>query len=543
MPPVMRRVNPTRSFRNNRSEMNHTLRVQLRWLAISVVVWSAQVRAEPSHTLEHAVALYDRADYWSASADFVRVDSGETGDDAEGRERARFYLAKSLFQIGFYVPALAVFDRLIDNDDDHPYREPALKWILATADKTPGPGPGALMWRYRHHSDLADRFGSVRDAFAYELGRELARRDQLADADEWLSSIPKGSKYYVRASLALERVLFQRKKTNSAIDAGLVAARDPELATDAVRLIVQWTRRLGDPVKGITALRTIAQTESTAGALATLELSRLAVEDVGGLPGLPKLAAVPFDAIVLATACKPGGSEDVLAEALPMIKTVRGQIGKLVEVEDNAELYEVVKTGLRDSGDNPAVSAIRLALDDVEPRERIAWLLEIQHELDQVRNADKAWQTTAVAAEVLQELSVQASVAEADVGKVLRDRLKLLDRDLAAIEKVFEQPVSLPAGPSIATGRGFAVTDIACHGARAPTPSSAMVAPQTHGCAGCSSGGGGATAMFAIALGLLSNRRRRRSPRSDPDTRSTRDRPTATSPAPSSSPPSASSSR
>jgi tetratricopeptide (TPR) repeat protein len=518
--------------------MNHTLRVQLRWLTIPVVLWSAQVRAEPSRTLERAVALYDKGDYWSASAEFARVDSGDTGDDAEGRERARFYLAKSLFQIGFYVPALTFLDRLIDDNGEHAYREPALKWILSVADKTPGPGPGALMWRYRNRSELADRFGSVRDSFAFELGRELARRDQLADADEWLSSIPSSSKYYTRASLVLERVLFQRKKVRAAIDAGLVAARDPALASDAVRLIVAWTRRLGDPVKGVAALRTIAQTESPAGAIATLELSRLAVEDVGGLPGLPKLAAVPFDAIVLATACKPGGSEDLLTDAMPTIKQVRVEVGKLLQFDDNAELYEAVKTGIRDFGNAPAVSAIRLGLDDMEPRERIAWLLEIQRELDQLHTADRAWQTTEVAAIALQELTVQESVAAADVGAVLRGRLKQLDADLDAIEKVFAQPVTLPAGPSIATGRGFAVTEVACDRARAATPSPAVIASsQNHGCAGCSSGEGGATALFAIALCLFSTRRSGRG------TRSTRRHSTPTHHAPSSSPRAASSSR
>src|ERR1041384_3994869 len=121
MPPVMRRVNQPRRFRNAGAEMNHTPGVQLRWLTIAAVVWSAQVRAEPSRSLEHGVALYDKGDFWSASVDLSRADDG----DAESRERARFYLAKSLFQIGFYVPALTIFDRLIDDNDEHPYREPA----------------------------------------------------------------------------------------------------------------------------------------------------------------------------------------------------------------------------------------------------------------------------------------------------------------------------------------------------------------------------------------------------------------------------------
>ena len=50
-------------------------------------------------------------------------------------------------------------------------------------------------------------------------------------------------------------------------------------------------------------------------------------------------------------------------------------------------------------------------LNDKTLLKTFAWVDELNHELDMLQKSDKAWQTTQVAAEVLQELTVQQSVA------------------------------------------------------------------------------------------------------------------------------------
>src|SRR5262245_36232333 len=123
MTPVMRRVNRSRRFHNGRADMNHTLRVQLRSLAFVVVAASAApVHADSSRALEHALRLYERGDYWSATVEFRKVVDGEAGDTADDRTRATLFLGKSLYQVGLYVPALTLFDHIVDRDDDGTYR-------------------------------------------------------------------------------------------------------------------------------------------------------------------------------------------------------------------------------------------------------------------------------------------------------------------------------------------------------------------------------------------------------------------------------------
>ena len=74
-------------------------------------------------------------------------------------------------------------------------------------------------------------------------------------------------------------------------------------------------------------------------------------------------------------------------------------------------------------------------LEDKTLLKTFAWVDELNHELEMLQKSDKAWQTTQVAAEVLQELTVQQSVAQADAGKVAKDRVDRLARELGALAR------------------------------------------------------------------------------------------------------------
>ena len=62
-----------------------------------------------------------------------------------------------------------------------------------------------------------------------------------------------------------------------------------------------------------------------------------------------------------------------------------------------------------------------------------AWVEELNKELDMLGKADKGWQTTQIASEVLQELTLQKSLAEADAGKLGRERINRLIAELQTL--------------------------------------------------------------------------------------------------------------
>ena len=72
--------------------------------------------------------------------------------------------------------------------------------------------------------------------------------------------------------------------------------------------------------------------------------------------------------------------------------------------------------------------------------------------------ADKAWQTTSIAAEVLQELTVQQSLAQADAGKLARERLDRMINELRELSrdggKIKFETLNNKAGQVSAAARG-----------------------------------------------------------------------------------------
>ena len=72
----------------------------------------------PTKTLERAIKLYDKKDFFSASIELKKVLDGESGDDAKNKQRAEFFMGKTLYQMGFYAGSLAYFDKIVQAGDN-----------------------------------------------------------------------------------------------------------------------------------------------------------------------------------------------------------------------------------------------------------------------------------------------------------------------------------------------------------------------------------------------------------------------------------------
>jgi len=118
----------------------------------------------------------------------------------------------------------------------------------------------------------------------------------------------------------------------------------------------------------------------------------------------------------------------------PLAKNLNDLVAKY---EDNADFYEYVKkVKAGKAGLDPITQRLVLSvLNDKTLLKTFAWVDELNHEIEMLQKSDKAWQTTQVASEVNQELTVQQSVAAADAGKVARDRVKRLGSELGALQR------------------------------------------------------------------------------------------------------------
>ena len=141
----------------------------------------------------------------------------------------------------------------------------------------------------------------------------------------------------------------------------------------------------------------------------------------------------------------------------PLRNDLKEILGKY---EDNAEFYEYVvkitngKAGLPDETQRLAMSG----LDDKTLAKTFAWVDELDKELKMLDKADKAWRTTRIASEVLQELTVQQSLAQADAGRLARERLQRLSDELRELSrdgiKVRIETLNGQAGQITAEARG-----------------------------------------------------------------------------------------
>jgi hypothetical protein len=290
-------------------------------------------------------------------------------------------------------------------------------------------------------------------------------------------------------------VAFRSKKIDDAIRQIEIAAEDRATTDDAVRVLATSTRLLRAPDRAAAPLLRLARTND----LALLESSRLAA--TARFPDFAGVSLEAFDAVAISTTCSQGPNSDDATKALhATVEDLRARVAKLAVYDDNAEVYEAVEKMFA------TTPVLRLALLDATSREERGWVVELNRELTLLQRSDKAWQTTQIAAIVLQELTVQQAVASADVGKRYRVRLEQLGRELAMLARAFSQGAPLALGPAAPAGKGITVMPGLCSSqlgmpaSQVATPAPIPTPPQTKatGCAGCTSGSG--SGWFVLVL-------------------------------------------
>src|SRR5688572_24702945 len=177
----------------------------------------------PSKTLERAIKLYDKKDFFSASIELKKVLDGESGDDAKNKQRAEFFMGKTLYQMNFYAGSLAYFDKIVQAGDAHTYHAAALKWLAALSRVLPETS-GILekIGSYEAQALEDPSLASVRDELYFLLGRHFYRRGGEGDFDKAIalfSKVSRENEFFIKAKF-FEGVTYVRKfEGRPAVDA------------------------------------------------------------------------------------------------------------------------------------------------------------------------------------------------------------------------------------------------------------------------------------------------------------------------------------
>jgi hypothetical protein len=422
----------------------------------------------PSKTLERAIKLYDKKDFFSASIELKKVLDGESGDDAKNKQRAEFFMGKTLYQMNFYAGSLAYFDRIVQAGDAHTYHGAALKWLAALSRVLPETSGILEKIGTYDAAQLEDpSLSAVKDELYFLLGRHFYRRGGEGDFDKSIGlfqKVSRQSEFYIKAKF-FEGVTYVRKyEGRPAVDAFkeilVIGAEKPkqynsddianynELAQLQMARVFYSTQQFDTSIKYFEKL----DQNSADWAQSLFEASWayfMKTLNSKALGNVHTLNAPYFEnqffpesqllkAVIYFNYCLYDQAEEAIVEYNEKYAPLRKNLEEIVaKYADNAEFYDYVKkVKAGKAGLDPVTQRLVMSvLNDKTLLKTFAWVDELNNELQMLQKSDKAWQTTQVAAEVLQELTVQQSVAAADAGKVARDRIVRLADELGSLSR------------------------------------------------------------------------------------------------------------
>jgi len=422
----------------------------------------------PSKTLSRAILLYDKKDFFSASIELKKVLDGESGDDAKNKQRGEFFMGKTLYQMGFYAGSLAYFDKIVQAGDAHTYHGATLKWLAALSRVLPETS-GILekIGSYDINALADPSLSAVHDELLFLLGRHYYRHGGEGDFDKAVSlfkQVSRNSEFFIKAKF-FEGVTYVRKyEGKPAVDAFKdilrIGEERPkqyraddiatyrELAQLQMARVFYSTQQFDTSIKYFEKLdqSSLDWTESLFEASWAYFMKTLNSKALGNIHTLnapyfehqffPE--SVLLKSVIYFKYCLYDQAEEAVQDFDDKYEPLQKNLTDLVaKYDDNAEFYEYVKkVKANKAGLDPVTQRLVMSvLNDKTLLKTFAWVDELNHELDMLQKSDKAWQSTQVAAEVLQELTVQQSVAAADAGKVARDRVARLGRELGSLSR------------------------------------------------------------------------------------------------------------
>jgi tetratricopeptide (TPR) repeat protein len=439
------------------------------------MAFSPESMAKPgpaSKTLERALKLYDAEDYPMSSIELNKVVEGQSGDDEGNKQRAEFFMGKALFNLKYYSASLSYFDRIVQKGPAHRYYAKTLQWLASLSRFLPeSAGVLEKIGKYTRQDLDQPALEPVRDELYYLLGRYHYSKGNFNDAVGLFSSVPEKSEFFPKAKFfeGITRVRENKGKE----------------ASESFKAILRKVKQYDDPDKVPKVLRDFEQ-------LANLSLGRvfyttrqydLSIKYFERIPGpdarggaspdwLPSLFEASWayfqkdgdskalgnihsinspyfesefypesfilKAVIYFNRCNYDRSYEAINEFNAVYPQLKKDIDEiLAKNPDNSQFYEyVVKIKNGEAGLSERLQhAAEGAVYDRTLQKNIDYVNELERELKAVDKADPSWKSTAVAGNILQDLTLQKSLAANEAGQLARNRLQRLSTEIQDLVK------------------------------------------------------------------------------------------------------------
>ncbi|MEK6608734.1 MAG: hypothetical protein AABZ30_13830 [Myxococcota bacterium] len=414
-------------------------------------VVDASQEIPPSKAMEKAVKLYDGGDYYSSSIELHKVIEGETGDAQPTQQKAEFYMGKTLYKLGFYSAALSYFDRIVQAGGAHSYWRATLKWLASLSTKLPqSSGILEKIGKYDRAELEQPELEKVRDELVYLMGRWQYSQGNLKEALSDFQAVPAQSDFYPRAKFfeGLTHVREYRAQDAAGAFKEILrhAIEHPDkpdiadyeaLANANLARVFYSTHQWESAIKYYDKL----PPESSAWLQGLFESSWAFFqvdEFQKALGNIHSLNAPYFEreffpeslvlkAVIYWKNCLYDRSEDAINELNATYVPLRKELdGLLEQITDPLEFYEKAQAVREGKSNLPAKveKLVASLLRDRTVEKQFHYVDELDRELAQVEGADASWKATAVASTILQDLTLQQSLAKNEGGQLARKRIE-----------------------------------------------------------------------------------------------------------------------
>ena len=421
----------------------------------------------PSAVLERGLKLYDSNELYSASIELFKVVEGESGDGEANKQKAEFWMGKTLYKLTYYSAALTYFDKIVQKGPSHAHYNETLKW-LASLSREVADSAGILekIGKYDRKELEQPALESVRDELYFLLGKFHYNKGKFKEAVSLFNMVPSQSPFYVQAKLfegATHVREYQAKPAREAfIEVLRVAAdsSDPkikpyeDLANLSLARTYYSTGQFDLAAKYFDRVST--DSYDWPNSLFEASWANFMLKAAGyskALGNIHTLQAPFFDnfikpesvaealtvkATIYFYNCLYDKAADAITEFRERFEPLAVDLKKLGDSTTAADqFYELAekirsgKAGLSDSVEQAA----KAVLSDRMLARRFDYVKELDRETGELEKADPAWKSTAVANAVLTDITLQRSLTVNEAGELAKQRITRLVGELAQLIK------------------------------------------------------------------------------------------------------------
>ena len=437
---------------------------------------AAPSEGPPSEALANALRLYQENKYPEAAVQFQRIVEGEVKDSEGNKQKAQFFLGKSLFHLKYYQSALAVFDEISQQGKGHLYFDQTLQWLAQLASQLPEPaGIIEKVGRYDLSQIEAANSGEAKQFHAqllYLLGRSKYAQGEFEQAIQLFEQVPENSKWYVQAEMFAGISHVRQRQGRPAIQAFrkiLDAAEKGDLKTDDDDRIedLAWLslarmyytaankvddetgerevdgKLLGAAVDAWSRIDTGSEYWLDAlfeGSFAFF----LADEYARAMGNIHTIFSPYFEnayypealvlkAVVFFYNCQMENASAMVAKFHERYDPVQAQLTKkLGEFKDNQSFYDfLIKVQEKKANLDPAIRGIvASALSDRTVLRHLAYVKQLDEEDKRLKEAPAAFKSSSVGARIMQDNALAKSFAIEQTGNLARGRYERLTSEL-----------------------------------------------------------------------------------------------------------------